>query len=215
MSNIDYDIMDFNVDDFLNMLVPDENTSNDRDFSDIVNLESCLNREVCLGDIEEGVGSAIVAYINFWNRYDDEHNIPIEERKPIKLYVHSYGGSLIETMMMIDAIKLSRTPVIGIAQGAVYSGGFFTFITCHKRIAYPHASFLYHEGATANGGTAAQFENYTSFYRKQLNQLRDIVLEHTNITAEEYETIKKDDVWYLADEAIEAGIVDEITKEII
>jgi len=69
---------------------------------------------------------------------------------------------------------------------------------------------LFHEGATSNEGTAGQFENYSAFYKKQLKQLQNIVIENTKITEEEYKEIRKDDVWYDAEEALEKGIIDHI-----
>lgn len=185
-----------------------------KDFDDLVNLDSALERNIIIGDIVEGLGTSVDGLIRYWNRYDEKHNIPVEEREPIKLYVDSYGGSLLDAFTIIDSIKLSKTPVIGITTGAAYSGGFFIFISCDKRYAYPHASFLFHEGATANSGTSSQFENYTAFYKRQLNQLKEIVILNTNITEEEYATIRKDDVWYDVADGIEKGFIDEIVEEL-
>lgn len=189
---------------------------NKKDFCDIVNLAAYSQREIYLGgEIECGSGTTIEGIIRFWNEIDDKNNVPVKERKPIKIYINTNGGDLLESFIMVDAIKMSKTPVWTIAQGMVYSGGFFTFICGHKRFAYPHASFLYHEGSAGNSGTAAQFENFTAFYKKQLNQLKDLVISNTDIDEEEYADIKKDDVWYTAKEAVEKGIVDEIIDEFI
>ena len=181
-----------------------------KNFDDYLNMRSALRREIMIGEIVDGTGPTVAAYIRFWNQKDNENNIPIEEREPIKIYIDSCGGYLVDTFTMIDAIRMSKTPVIGICTGQALSGGFFTFISCHKRLAYPHASFLFHEGATQNGGTSGQFENYASFYRVQLKQLKSIVLENTNISDEEYESMKRDDIWYTTEEAIKKGIVDEV-----
>lgn len=188
---------------------------NVKDFNDIITFKNASDREVFLSAIMDGTGYYVDNCIRYWNKYDDEHNIPIEERKPIKIYIDSVGGSLLDTFIMIDSIKLSKTPVWTIALGCVYSGGFFTFIVGHKRFAYNHASFLYHEGSITVGGTAGQFENQSAFYKRQLAQLKDIVTQNTSITEEEYETIKKDDVWYTVEDGIEKGFVDEIMKEFI
>lgn len=186
-----------------------------KNFFDILNLQGSLNREVYLGDIEDGVGTSVESQIRFWNDYDESKGIPVEERKPIKLYIDSYGGSLIETFCMIDAIRASKTPVWGICRSTAYSGGFFTLIACHKRFGYKHSSYLYHEGATGQTGTAGQFQNYANFYRKQLDLLKEEVIEYTNITEDEYKDIKKDDVWYDAKEALEKGIIDVIVDEFV
>lgn len=211
---ITYEEMEFNLEDLIGVIK--EEVKNDlKTFDDVVALDSALNRELYLGSIEGGTGSNIEGYIRFWNKYDDDHNIPIEERKPIKLYIDSPGGYLADTFTMVDAIKISKTPVWTICLGCAYSGGFFTFISGHKRIAYPHASFLFHEGSTSNGGTSSQFENYTVFYKKQLTRLKEIVISNTNITEEEYQDIKKDDIWYDVAEGVEKGFIDEVAEGFI
>jgi len=204
----------FDLDELIDSVA--ENVKEDtKSFEDIVNLDGSIHREVYLHDIVPGVGASIDGYIRFWNSYDDRHEILVGDREPIKLYIDSCGGCLDDTLTIIDAIKMSKTPIIGITIGNAYSGGFFIFISCDKRIAYPHASFLFHEGATQTAGTAGQFANYAAFYKKQLDKLKDIVVSNTNITEEEYKDIKKDDVWYDVDEGIEKGFVDEIAKEFI
>lgn len=213
---VDYDTQELGIplDDLLDIL--SENLKKDtKTFEDVLNLDGALRREVYLYDIKSGTGSSIDGYIRFWNQYDDDNNIPINERKPIKIYIDSCGGSLTDTFTIIDAIKMSKTPVWTIAVGCAYSGGFFTFISGHKRFAYPHASFLFHEGSTQNGGTSGQFENYTAFYKRMLNQLKEITLANTNITEAQYQDIRKDDIWYTAEDGITEGFVDEILKEFV
>ena len=184
-------------------------------FEDLVNLDGALKREIYLYDISSGTGSSIDGYIRFWNNYDNYHNIPIEEREPIKIYIDSCGGCLTDTFTIIDAMKLSKTPVWTINMGCAYSGGFFVFISSDKRIAYPHSSFLFHEGSTGTSGTSSQFENYTAFYKRQLEQLKNVVLDNTSITEEEYQEIKKDDIWYDVKDGVSKGFIDEIAKELI
>lgn len=208
------DVIEMDLDDIVNAL--NDNVKKDvKDFTDLVNLQGALNREVYLGDIGAGTGMCVAGQIQFWNAMDDAKQLPLEEREPIKLYINSLGGDLTETFIMIDAIKMSRTPVWTIAEGPAYSGGFFTFIAGHKRIAYPHASFLFHEGSTANSGTANQFESYVEFYRVQLNQLKDIVIANTNFNEEWYKEHQKDDVWFTAKEGMENGFVDEIAERLL
>lgn len=210
----DFGIQEFDLDDLLNGI--GENVKRDtKSFEDIVNLDGALDREIYVYDITSGTGTTVDGYIRFWNAYDKKHNIPVEERKPIKIYIDSCGGSLTDTLTMIDSIKMSKTPVWTIALGCTYSGGFFTFISGHRRIAYPHASFLFHEGSTSTGGTSSQFENYTNFYKKQLEQLKNIVLENTSISEDEYKDIRKDDVWYDTSEGVEKGFIDEIAEDFV
>lgn len=193
-----------------------ENQKEIKNFSEGFALYSHLNRELAIADIDAEVGEAIEAMIRFWNKVDEENGIKPENRKPIKIYINSGGGELYATFTIIDAIKMSKTPVYTINIGSAYSGGFFIFISGHKRLAYPKATFLYHEGAT--GGMrqdANKFDNFASFYKKQLETLKDITLQNTKISEELYEEHKRDDWWIFSDEALELGICDEIITEFI
>ena len=185
------------------------------DFGDITDLSNALNRQLNVGEIDGNVGDAIDSYIRFFNRQDEQDGIPVEERVPIKIYIDSPGGDLVATFTMINSIRMSKTPVWTINIGAAYSGGFFTFIAGHKRFAYPLASFLFHEGSTGTSGDAGKFRNFADFYKKELDNLKKVVLEYTDITEEDYEKHINDDWWFTAEEALEYGICDEITKELI
>ena len=57
----------------------------------------------------------LVKYITKWNR--DDAKIAVKKRKPIRLYFFSPGGDLDINYSLIDTIKLSKTPIIGINIG--------------------------------------------------------------------------------------------------
>lgn len=187
-----------------------------KSFDHLVELHQSYNdRNILIGPIDYDIPVAVDTLIRFWNKVDEEANIPVEERKPIKLYIHSPGGYLTSGYTIIDSIKMSKTPVYTIATGEAYSCGLFIFLAGHKKFAYPHASFLYHEGSAANGGDANKFRNFAKFYEVQLEQLKQVVLNNSNITEEEYNNHIKDDWWLTAEEAVEYGIADEILTELI
>lgn len=189
-----------------------------KDFSYLLNLASQLSREVPISDvIDEEIGDAVESIIRFWNRIDDEMNIAQKDREPIKIYINTPGGSLHATLTMVDAIRMSKTPVYTVNTGTAFSGGFFIFISGHRRFSYPHATFLFHEGSTGGGGPqdAGKFRNYASFYDKMLEQLETLTLENTNITKDIYNKHKLDDWWIFADEALKLGICDEIITDFI
>lgn len=190
-------------------------TEDVKDFNKILEISDTLNRTIIIEDIDEESGVVAENLIRFWNRYDEESNIPVEERQPIKIYLDSPGGYLTSTFTIVDSIRLSKTPIWTINIGCAYSGGFFIFIAGHRRIAYPLSSFLYHEGNASTSGDANKFQNQADFYKKQRQKLKEITLKYTKITEELYNEHIKDDWWLFADEAIELGIADEIATEFI
>lgn len=153
--------------------------------------------------------------IRFWNTIDELDKIPIEKRQPIKIYIDSPGGDLDATFSIIDSILLSKTPVWTITIGTGDSGGFFIGICGHKRIGYPHSSYLLHEGNCQNEGDAHKYLQAVEFYKKKLIMLKQITLKKTKITEPEYKKHKKDDLWFTAEDALNKGIIDEIATELI
>ena len=185
------------------------------DFCDIIDLSNGLNRNIVLTDIDVSIGDSVNSYIQFFNRIDQEKKIDANKRTPIKIYIDSNGGNLEACFTIIDAITMSKTPVWTINIGKAYSAGFFIFITGHKRFAYPNSSFLFHEGSTGIYQDANKFKNYADFYKQQLEQLRAITLEHTQIEPEEYDKHVKDDWWFNVDEALKYGVTDKISYKLI
>ena len=185
-------------------------------FDDIVNLDGYLRRELYILGTVDGSGPTINGYIRFWNAYDNDKNIPYEDREPIKIYIDTYGGSTIDALMIMDSIRMSETPVWTIALGKVWSSGFEIFYMGNHRISYPNASFLWHEGSIAlNQVDTNKFRNYAAYYEKELERFKKMLFEHSSITEEFFEEHKKDDVWLTAEEAVDLGVVDEIAKGFI
>ena len=203
--------LDIAFDDLIDVVSEAMIQSSKTDFTDMVRMEDYLDRRINIGSIYDGLGREVERLINYWSRYDDKKGIPVDERKPIQLIIDSPGGSLVDAFTIVDAISLSKTPVHAFVIGAAYSGAFLITIACNKRYGYKHSSYLLHEGSVSEmSGTSSQFENFNAFYKKQLNQIKDLVLEYTDIEEDEYDKIRREDIWYDANEAYEKGIIDEI-----
>lgn len=200
--------------DLLNSLK--DNKSEVKNYEDVISLNETWHRHLFLGEIDDSVGEAIESLIRFWNQIDDENKATADKRKPIYIFINSPGGELSATFTMIDAITMSKTPVYTVNIGCAYSGGFLTFLAGHKRIAYPNSTFLFHEGSVSEvGGDAGKFQNFSAFYKDRLDAMKEFVLAKTNMTEDFYESIKRDDFWMTATQAIEYGVADEITSSFI
>ena len=173
------------------------------------------NRELYLNEVTADAADAFNTYIRIWNVLDKENKLAACDRQPIKIYINSQGGDLTAAYSIIDTIKMSETPVWTINTGCAYSSGLEIFIVGHYRIAYPFSSFLFHEGYTGFGGDANKFKNYSHFYERLLEMSKQNILDHSNLTEEEYEKVKKDDWWFLAQDAYDLGMCDKIAEELI
>ena len=201
------------LDDFVEELISNALTvDEDSSVQDVFDAITFKNRTVVLQDIKgNSTGANVYQNILIWNLMDE--GVPIDKREPIKIYIDSWGGSLIDGFEIIDAIKASKTPVHTYVTGAAYSCGLLVALSGDYRYAYKHSSFLFHEGSIGSEiQDAHKFKKYAEFYNIQLEQMKEFILQHTNITEEEYNRISKDDNWYTSQEALEKGFIDEVIQ---
>lgn len=180
----------------------------------LVNFYSDLeNRVYWLNDEINNYTFDLVQYIIRWNRED--RNIPMEERKPIRIIIDCPGGHLSVSETLSNIIKMSKTPVYGIALGYVASGATVIYLSCHKRFALPNSVFVLHKGSCSGvSGTYDEIVAFARDYEKQMEMLIDFYIDNTKYTeAEIEENIQTD--WYIrTEEALEKGIVDELITNI-
>lgn len=134
------------------------------------------------------------------------------ERKPIKLYINSYGGSIYDMWGLIDVIQNSKTPIYTYCTGYAMSAAFKIFLAGHKRYCYKHSTFLVHQLSGWNCGKYLDLKNEISEYDRLNNDIEKYILSRTKFTEDKIEEIwnKKQDFYFNADDAVKYGVVDEI-----
>ena len=179
---------------------------------ELFNLRNLQQRKLFLSEeIDEYVIDNIVRHILQYNA--DDKSIPVENRKPILLYVSSNGGSVDAGFELIDVIRESKTPVYTINMGWQYSMGFLIGIAGHKRFATKSAKFLMHDGTNFVINSAAKAQDQLEFNKKFEQRVKNYVLERTNITSELYDQKQRVEWYMLADDAKNLGVTDYIIGE--
>lgn len=147
-----------------------------------------------------------------YNREDI--NIPKDKRKPIILYLFSFGGDIDICNSIIDTISISETPVYGVNMGRALSAAAYIFIACHKRFILPQAYFLFHEGSATISGSAEEIKKQTENYNEKIRALSEKMRKYTKYSDEEIERDIKNEWFVRANEAIEKGVADEIITSV-
>lgn len=180
----------------------------------LVNYYSDLeNRVYWLNDEISSYTFDLIQYIIRWNREDK--GTPVRQRKPIRIIIDCAGGALSVSETLSNIIKMSKTPVYGIALGFVASGASVIYLSCHKKFALPNSVFVLHKGSCSNvNGSYDEIISFARDYAKQIEMLMNFYIENTKYTEEEIdENIQTD--WYIRiDEALEKGLVDEVITNI-
>lgn len=155
---------------------------------------------------------AIQRLILRWNIEDA--GIPPEERHPIWLLIHSYGGSLDFMWDIVDAITTSITPVYTVNLGEASSAASLIFISGKKRFMMPHASVTIHEGSAQMAGDAVKVLDASEGYRKELKLMKEYILAHTSIPKAQLMKKRNND-WELdANYCLQNGVCDQIVGTI-
>lgn len=170
--------------------------------------EDYENRIIWLDDEITDVNTIeITKMILKWNREDKD--LPIEERKPIRVLIFSPGGDLYATLGLIDIMLLSKTPIYTYNMGIAMSGGLLLLLAGSKRFALPRSSVLIHSGSSGQGGTYEQIEAQTEAYKKLMKIMKDYIIERTNIDSRTHKKFSAKE-WYLyVEDQLKYGIVNE------
>jgi ATP-dependent Clp protease protease subunit len=131
---------------------------------------------------------------------------------PIKLHIDSYGGSVYQCLGLCGVMDNSKTPIHTYVIGVAMSAGFMISIHGHKRFAYKHSTFMYHQLSSATWGKLADMREDMEENNRLHDILCDLVVKKTKIPS----SILKDNFehkkdWYFdASTALKNGSVDEI-----
>ena len=162
-------------------------------YYDLANRSIWIDSEINASTLD------IVSKIIRWNREDKGK--PVDERKPIKLFFLSPGGDLEIEEAVVSTIRLSQTPVWGIAMGMVASAASLIYLSCHKRFALPNAYLIIHQGSAQMGGNYDQMVAAMKDYEEQIERMTKFYIENTDYTEEEIRANIKTD-WYVRGEEL-------------
>ena len=154
----------------------------------------------------------LIQYILKWNREDKD--IPISERKPIRLIFCSPGGDLDVEEAIVSIINLSKTPIYGIAISCVASAASLIYLSCHKKYALPNAYWILHRGSCNISGTYDQVMVAMEDYALQVEKMMEFYQTHTKFTKAEIENNMGTDWYVRLDTALEKGMVDELVTDL-
>lgn len=157
-----------------------------------------------------------IKMIMLWNLEDEKAGIPVEERKPIKLMIHSYGGNLDSAFAIIDCMAISKTPIYTYNLNACMSAGCLIFLNGHKghRYCMPLSIALIHEGSGGSGGTYSQVQAQNENYKKMIDMMRNNILTHTNLDTKTLNKWKNKEIYLYAEDQIKHGFADAIITDL-
>ena len=148
----------------------------------------------------------------------EDNGKPIEERKPITVFIDSPGGSVEVLYSIVKAMKVSKTIIRTVNYCTCFSAAseILAAGTTGHRYCMPGAIVMCHSGSMQLGGTIGNVDATKKWCDALCKRCTDIFLENTGIDAKTYKkkTGTNND-WYLfEDEAVEYGIADKVIEDL-
>ena len=165
------------------------------------------------GFFNASIVSNLIDDIFFFNRVDQ--GVSPENREPLIIYINSPGGDMTAGFALISAMELSKTPIYTVNVGAWSSMSFLIGITGKKRFSLPYMTFLLHDGFGVAGGSLNKLQDKMEFERRYENEvIKKHVLKHSKMNGDEYDMLRRVELYMLPEDALERGFIDEIVTDI-
>lgn len=170
------------------------------------------------GDISDATVAIVIKTIMEINKDDDEKEADYRdwERKPIQLFINSFGGSVYDGLALVDVIKQSKTPVHTISIGSSMSMGLWIYLAGHKRFIGANSTLMFHDISCGiwdkSEGIKLELEEMLRLQKMLCTEIVEGTLV-TQAKLDDYITRKAE--WYIpAEEAVKLKLADGYYKEI-
>lgn len=179
-----------------------------------------LNKEERLFYLSDDIDSQTIGRMAFNLLFllqsDDEKEAKEKDfvRKPIRIYINSFGGSIYDMWALIDIMLNSKTPIHTYCTGYAMSAACKIFLAGHKRFVSKHATLLYHQMSCWRGGKYQDLVEDRAEMDWLQTAIEEYVLSRTKLSEEEMHKIreKKIDFYIHAEDAVRLGFADEIIE---
>lgn len=143
----------------------------------------------------------------------EDKGLPVDQRVPIIIMINSPGGEMQCTWSIINAIRISKTPVYTVTYCTAMSAAALILASGHKRFAMPGSTILVHSGSCAYSGDVEKVESAKKYYDGFSKNINEYLAKVTKISPKELKRRGAVDWFMTAEEAQQNGVIDTIIDD--
>ena len=155
---------------------------------------------------------------SYWDetRAADISPILAEARgRPVKVVLNSVGGSVFDGIGIYNKLNAYRGKVTTVIEGSAMSAAFIIALAGDSVMAYDNVSLMAHRAWTISLGNTHEMAEEADILAKIDDSLAKIIAARTGASqAQALQWLdgegKRDGTWFSAEEALEAGLIDEV-----
>lgn len=128
----------------------------------------------------------------------------------LDVHLNSPGGDIFDGLAIYQALKDHKATVTVHVDGLAASIASVIAMAGDKVIMAPKASLMIHDGWTMSVGNAADLRKAADLLDKQSDVIASVYADRSGQPSEFWRAAMLEETWYTADEALAAGLVDEV-----
>lgn len=129
---------------------------------------------------------------------------------PLNLHLNSPGGDVFDGMAVYSALKRRTEPTTVTVDGLAASIASVIALGADKVVMAPKAKMMIHDGWTAAAGNAQDFGKLVALLDDTSNTIASVYDDKAGGGVEFWRDRMREETWYSADEALQAGLIDEV-----
>lgn len=133
--------------------------------------------------------------------------------KNITLRINSPGGDVQDGLAMLNALRQHPANVHVIVDGWAVSAASFIAMAGDRISMAPNAMMMIHDAAGMCYGNAADMQEMSELLAKHSDNIASVYARRAGGTVEDWRAVMQAETWYTDQEAVDAGLADEILGE--
>jgi len=129
---------------------------------------------------------------------------------PLNLHLNSPGGDVFDGVAVYSALKRREEPTTVIVDGLAASIASVIALGADRVVMAPKSKMMIHDGWTAAAGNAGDFRKLVDLLDETSNTIASVYDDKAGGGVDFWRERMRAETWYNADEALAAGLIDEI-----
>jgi ATP-dependent protease ClpP protease subunit len=128
----------------------------------------------------------------------------------IELHLNSPGGEVWEGTAILNMLRQHPADVVAVVDGLAASAASFIAAGCDEVIMAPNSQMMIHDAFGLCLGPAADMRQMADLLDKTSNNVASIYHDRAGGSLDDWRSAMLAETWYLADEAVAAGLADRV-----
>lgn len=128
----------------------------------------------------------------------------------MNVHIATEGGDVFDGIAILNALRSHPAEVTTVVDSQAFSAGSFIMQGGAHRVMMPNSTVMIHDAMSACMGNAADMAELVDRLNQASDNIASIYAERAGGTVEDWRNVMREERWYSAQEAVDAGLADEV-----